>query len=52
MFAIEEYVQGADNPTLNPNYHMTTDTIETLNLALHERITRGLLAGIVTLADE
>lgn len=43
---------GADEPTLNPNYHTTSDTIATLNLGLHARITRAILAGIATFANE
>ncbi len=42
---------GAPAPTLNPNYHTTGDTLETLNLDLHAEITRGLLAAVATFAN-
>jgi len=39
-------VSGSANPTLNPNYHLTTDTVDTLNRGLHAEITRGLIAAL------
>ncbi len=42
---------GADEPTLNPNYHSSTDTIDTLNLGLHLQISRAILATVATFAN-
>ena len=52
MFAIEEYISGAKNPTKNPNYETKDDTLATLNLKLHAEIARGLVATMATLANE
>lgn len=51
MFAIEDYVKGTANPTNNPNYHRSSDTLDTLNLAFHAEATRGLLAAVAHFAN-
>ena len=44
MFIIEDY------PLENPNYHNSSDTIGTLNLDFHYRVTRSLVAAIAYMA--
>ncbi len=49
---IEDYHSGAGNPTNNPHYETTGDTLDTLNLELGAQITRVAAAALVELADE
>lgn len=49
---IEDYRAGAWNPTNNPNYETTDDTLETLNIELCAQITRAAAASLIDLADE
>jgi hypothetical protein len=44
MFIIEDY------PQRNPNMHLSSDTIETLNLEFHYKVTRSLVAAIAYMA--
>ncbi|OGD19738.1 MAG: hypothetical protein A2W03_13450 [Candidatus Aminicenantes bacterium RBG_16_63_16] len=40
-----------DNPLINPEYHKTTDTIETLNFDFYTQATRAALATLAELAQ-
>ena len=51
MFAIENYTGDHSNPTGNPNYHRSSDTIATLDLPFHAEVTRGLVATLASLAN-
>jgi hypothetical protein len=44
MFIIEDY------PYRNPNAHSSSDTIATLNLEFHYKVTRSLVAAIAYMA--
>ena len=45
MFIIEDYELE------NPNYHMSTDTLDTLNRVFHGQATEALVAGAGYLAS-
>jgi len=44
MFIIENYPAG------NPNQHRSSDTLGTLNLEFHYKVTRSLVAAIAYMA--
>ncbi len=48
---IEDYHAGTANPTNNPNYETSSDTLETLNLELCAEITSVAAAALIELAD-
>jgi hypothetical protein len=50
---IEDYGTGADGgPDGNPNYHSSSDTLETLNLEFGTDMARAAAAALAVLADE
>lgn len=46
----EEFSGGATS--VNPNYHKPTDTVATLDLDFHAKVTRGTLGALATLGSQ